>query len=58
MRTRTNFAPTERTIIVALVMMIVGVLGTYGSVLPNRVGVVAFVAAIVLLLLGMLLRRL
>ena len=33
---RTNFAPTARTIIVALVLIVVGLLGTYGSVLPDR----------------------
>ena len=54
---RTNFAPTARTIIVALVLIIVGLLGTYGSVLTNRAGIVAFVAATALLLLGMVVRR-
>jgi hypothetical protein len=50
---RTNFAPTARTIIVALVLMVVGLLGATGTVLPTSAGVVAFVAAIVLLLIGM-----
>lgn len=50
---RTNFAPTARTIIVALVLILVGLLGTYGTVLPDTIGVLAFVAAIALLLLGM-----
>ena len=54
---RTNFAPTAPTIIVALVLMIVGLLGTYGTFLPDQVGVLAFVAAIVLLLIGMIFRR-
>jgi ABC-type transporter Mla subunit MlaD len=58
MKTRTNYAPTERTIIVALVLVIVALLATYGPFLNNRVGVIAFVAADVLLLLGMVLRRL
>jgi uncharacterized membrane protein len=57
MRARTNFAPTGLTIIVALVLMLVGLLGTYGTLLPDQVGVLAFVAAIVLLLLGMVFRR-
>ena len=57
MRSRTNFAPTARTIVVALVLIVVGLLGTYGTFLPNRAGVVAFVAAIVLLLVGMVVRR-
>jgi hypothetical protein len=54
---RTNFAPTAPTIIVALVLMLAGLLGTYGTMLPDRVGVLAFVAAIVLLLVGMVVRR-
>ena len=54
---RTNFAPTARTIIVALVLIIVGLLGTYGSLLPDRVGIIAFVVATAILLLGMVFRR-
>jgi hypothetical protein len=54
---RTNFAPTARTIIVALVLMVVGLLGTYGTILPDTVGVVAFIAAGVLLLVGMVFRE-
>jgi hypothetical protein len=38
---------------VALVLMLIGLLGTYGTVIPNEAGVLAFVIAIVLLLLGM-----
>jgi hypothetical protein len=53
---RTNFAPTARTIALALVLMIVGLLGTYGTVLPDLVGIGAFVLAIALLLLGMVVR--
>jgi hypothetical protein len=53
---RTNFAPTTRTIIVALALMIVGLLGTYGTVLPIAVGILAFVAASVILLVGMVVR--
>jgi hypothetical protein len=51
---RTNFAPTARTIIIALVLIIVGLLGTYGTLLADSVGVIAFVAATVILILGML----
>ncbi len=54
---RTNFAPTARTIIIALVLMIVGLLGTYGTILPDAAGIVAFVAATVLLVLGMIFPR-
>lgn len=53
---RMNFAPTARTIIVALVLMLVGLLGTYGTVLPDSVGIIAFVAAIAILLFGMVVR--
>ena len=53
---RTNFAPTARTIIVALALMIVGLLGTYGTVIPNAAGILAFVAATVILLIGMVVR--
>ena len=50
---RTNFAPTARTIIVALVLIIIGLLGTYGTIFPDPVGIIAFVVATVLLLVGM-----
>lgn len=53
---RTNFAPTARTIIVALVLVIAGLLGTYGTLVPDVAGVAAFIAAGVLLLLGMVFR--
>ena len=54
---RTNFAPTARTIIVALVLVIIGLLGTYGTVVPDFWGVLALIGAGVLLLLGMVFRR-
>lgn len=57
MRSRTNFAPTARTIIVALVLMVIGLLGTYGTILPDQLGVLAFVLAIAILLLGMVVRE-
>ena len=53
---RLNFAPTARTVIVALLLMIVGLLGTYGTVVPDRVGIVAFLAASGILLFGMVFR--
>ena len=53
---RTNFAPTLRTIIVALVLIVIGLLGTYGTLLPDTVGILAFVGATVVLLLGMVFR--
>ena len=54
---RTNFAPTARTIIVALILIVAGLLGTYGTVLPDRFGIIAFVAATAILLIGMVFRR-
>ena len=54
---RTNFAPTARTIIVALVVLLVGLLGAGGRLYPDPWGVVAMLAAGVLLLLGMVLRN-
>ena len=53
---RTNHAPTARTIAVALLLMIVGLLGTYGTVIPALAGVAAFGLAIALLLLGRVIR--
>jgi len=53
---RTNFAPTARTIIVALVLVVVGLLGTYGTVVPDLVGVIALIGAGAVLLLGMVVR--
>jgi hypothetical protein len=53
MRSRTNFAPTARTIIVALVLMLFGLLASYGPLFSDQAGVLAFVLAIVLLLVGM-----
>ena len=52
---RTNFAPKATTIIGALVLMVIGLLGSTGTFLPTQAGVIAFVAAIVLLLVGMVL---
>ena len=53
---RTNFAPTARTIIVALVLVVVGLLGTYGTVVPDLIGVIALIGAGALLLLGIVVR--
>jgi hypothetical protein len=53
---RTNHAPTATTIVIALVLIIVGLAGTYGPWLPDVVGIGAFVAATALLLLGMVFR--
>ena len=53
---RMNFAPTARTIIVALVLMLVGLLGTFGTVVPDMVGIVAFLGASAILLFGMVIK--
>ena len=53
---RSNFAPTARTIIVALVLILIGLLGTYGTIVSDTIGILAFVAATVVLLLGMVFR--
>lgn len=53
---RMNFAPTARTIIVALVLMIVGLVGTFGTVVPDEVGIVAFLGATAILLFGMVVK--
>ena len=57
---RMNFAPRMPTIIVALVLIVVGLIGTFGGMLPSLAGLSsealgawAFVAAAVVLLLGM-----
>ena len=54
---RVNQAPTKTTIVIAIVLIVVGVLGTFGSLVPERVGILAFVAATVLLIAGMIFRR-
>ena len=51
---RMNFAPRLPTIIVALVLVLVGLLGTFGSVLPDPVGVWAFLLSAAALLVGMI----
>ena len=51
-----NFAPTARTIIVALVLMLIGLLGTFGTVVPDTVGIVAFLGATAILLFGMVIK--
>ena len=56
-----NFAPRMPTIIVALGLVLVGLLGTFAGVLPDIagqsgevIGAWAFVAAAVVLFLGMI----
>jgi uncharacterized membrane protein len=54
---RVNQAPTTTTILIAIVLIVVGFLGTFGTLVPERVGILAFVAATVLLIAGMIFRR-
>lgn len=56
-----NRAPRMGTILVAVVLVIIGVLGTFGGMLPTlaglssqQLGAWAYVAAAVLLVLGMI----
>jgi hypothetical protein len=56
---RMNFAPRMPTIIVALALVLIGLLGTFGGLLPELAGMSsevlgawAFVAAAVVMLLG------
>lgn len=58
---RMNFAPRLPTIIVALALMLVGLLGTFGGLLPSLAGLSSealgawsFVAAAVVLLVGIM----
>jgi hypothetical protein len=50
-----NRAPRWITILVALVLVAIGVLGTFVDLFPERVGVWAFVAASAVMLLGIFL---
>jgi hypothetical protein len=57
---RTNFAPRLRTIIVALALMVIGMLGTFVGALPElaglsseTIGAWAFLAAAIVLVVGM-----
>ena len=52
---RTQHAPRLITIGVAVVLVAIGVLGTFVGVLPEQVGIWSYVAATVLLLIGVFL---
>ncbi len=61
---RTQHAPRLETIIVALVVTLVGVLGTFGHALPmiagassETLGILAYVIATIILLIGVFFRR-
>ena len=58
---RMNFAPRMPTILVALALMVIGLLGTFGGLLPTiagvdsaTIGAWSFVVAAVVLGLGMI----
>ena len=58
---RMNFAPRMPTIIVALALMLVGLLGTFAGLLPSTAGLSSealgawsFVAAAIVLFVGMI----
>jgi hypothetical protein len=58
---RMNFAPRMPTILVALALMVIGLIGTFGGLLPTvagfdsaTIGAWSFVVAAVLLALGMI----
>ena len=58
---RMNFAPRMPTIIVGLALVLIGLLGTFGGMLPSLAGMTsetlgawAFVAAAIVLLAGMI----
>jgi hypothetical protein len=53
-----NRAPRWITIVVSLVLVLVGVLGTFIDLLPERLSVWSLVVATVLMILGVFLRRL
>ena len=54
---RSNYAPTARTIIIALVLILIGLLGTYGTVVSDTIGIIAFVLATAILVIGMVFRQ-
>ena len=52
---RLNHAPRYVTILVAVLLALAGALGTFGSLLPDRLGAWLCVASTVVLLLGVFL---
>jgi len=60
-RGRMNFAPRMPTILVALALVVIGMLGTFGGLLPaiagfssETIGAWALVAAAIVLFIGMI----
>jgi hypothetical protein len=61
MRGRTNFAPRWPTILIGVALTVIGAIGTFGGLLPTvagmssqALGAWSFVAAAVVLMLGVL----
>ena len=52
-----NQAPKLGTVLVAVVLIVIGVLGTFVDILPRRVGVWSYPAATLVMLIGILFRR-
>jgi hypothetical protein len=52
-----NQAPKLGTILVAVVLTVVGVLGTFVDLLPRKVGIWSYAAATAVMLVGILFRR-
>jgi uncharacterized membrane protein len=55
MHAGSNRQPRWITIIVALVLTLIGIVGTFVDILPEKVGAWSFVAATVVMLLGVFL---
>ncbi len=53
-----NRAPKWVTILISLVLMGIGALGTFAGWFPEWIGIYAYLAATLLMLLGIALRRL
>lgn len=53
----TNRAPRWRTVVTALLLTGIGVLGTFLALLPEAVGIWSYVAATAVLIAGILFRR-
>ena len=52
-----NHAPKLGTVLVAVLLTVIGVLGTFVPLLPFRVGAWSYAAATLVMLIGVLFRR-
>jgi hypothetical protein len=53
----THYTPRLVTIAVSAILVLVGLAGTFGNLIPDTYGVYAFVAAFVLMVLGLFVRQ-